>query len=65
MAVYRTERDGSFDWVTGESTFYYTSTKSRGIQFVLINDYDDEGNLLFQSVDGNYEAKFEQVHLKL
>ena len=62
-AVYRSERDGSFDWVTGESTFYYTSTKSRGIQFVLINDNDDEGNLLFQSVDGKYKADFQQVHI--
>ena len=62
-AVHNTERDSSFDWVTGESTFYYTSTKSRGIQFVLINDYDDEGNLLFQSVDGRYEANFKQVHI--
>ena len=63
VAVYRPERNGSFDRVTLESTFYYTSTKSRGIQFVLVDDSDDEGNLVFQSVDGRYEATFKQVHL--
>jgi predicted nucleic acid-binding Zn ribbon protein len=63
VAVYRTERNGSSDRVTLESTFYYTSNKSRGIQFVLVNDYDEKGNLEFQSVDGKYEANFKQVHL--
>lgn len=62
-AVYRTERNGSFNRVTLESTFYYTSTKSRGIQFAIQNGHDNEGNLLFQSVDGKYEANFKQVHL--
>ena len=60
-AVFEEDHDGAI-WVTDESTFYYTSTKSRGIQFVVI-EYDQVGNPKFQSVDGKYEANFKQVHL--
>ena len=63
MAVYRLEHNGNFDRVSSESTFYYSSTKSGGTQFVTINDYDNESNLLFQSVDGQYDANFKQVHI--
>lgn len=59
IAVYRNNNGNNR--VTLESTFYYTSTKSRGIQFVILND--NEGNLLFKSVDGKYEANFKQVQL--
>ena len=62
-ANYWTERDGSFEWVTGESSFYYTSTKSKGIQFVTLDKFDNEGNLLFRSVDKKCDANFKQVHL--
>lgn len=61
-AKYEFDHDG-YKWVSNTSTFYYTSNKSRGIQFAMINDYDKEGNPIFQSVDGKYEANFKQVHL--
>lgn len=62
VAVYEQDRQG-ISWVNEESTFYYTSNKSKGIQFVMISNYDEKGNLEFQSVDGKYEANFKQVHL--
>lgn len=60
VAVYRKDNNGN-NRVTLESTFYYTSTRSRGIQFIILNY--NEGNLLFKSVDGKYEANFKQVQL--
>ncbi len=65
VAEYRAERNGSFNRVTIESTFYYTSNNSRGIQFVILNNFDNGGNLLFQSVDGKYKANFKQVSLNI
>ena len=61
-ASYGIDNDGNY-FGTWASTFYYTSNKSKGIQFVMINDYDENGNLVFQSVDGKYEAAFHQVVL--
>ena len=60
VAKYEQDRQGVY-WVKEESTFYYTSAKSKGIQFVMIND--EKGYLEFQSVDGKYEANFNQVDL--
>jgi len=62
VAVYEQDRQGVY-WVNEESTFYYTSAKIKGIQFIMINDSDEKGNLEFKSVDGKYEANFQQVHL--
>ena len=61
VAVYEQDRQG-VNWVKEESTFYYTSAKIKGIQFVMV-DYDIENNIVFQSTDQKYEANFKQVHL--
>ena len=61
-AVYKTERDGSFDSVIYKSTFYYSSAKSGGTQYVAIIDLNND-NIQFQSVDGQYKADFKQVKL--
>lgn len=62
FAEYEQDHDGVY-WLKEESTFYYTSTRSKGIQFVMTN-YDKNGHPEFQSVDGKYEAAFKQVRLE-
>lgn len=63
VAEWLSMRYSSFESVNGKSSFYYTSNKSKGIQFVTLGKCDNEGNLLFKSVDNKYEANFKQVHL--
>jgi hypothetical protein len=61
IAVYELDRTGVY-WIKEESTFYYTSYKSKGIEYIKVG-YDNNGRIKFQSADGKYEATFHQVVL--